>query len=130
MIGAFLCVPMFVGMVLASIEKARNTDSILLGHLRKQLRIFWVYLSSMFGGALVMMFIFPIYLGLLIPLRGAREADPEITVVLAIFPPIIFIALVLLGLGTYVLISSISGFRKLAVEQPNLEYGVSQKLCS
>ncbi|MXZ43482.1 MAG: hypothetical protein F4Z01_00635 [Gammaproteobacteria bacterium] len=73
-----------------------------------------------------MLFIFPVYLGLLIPLRGAREADPEITVALAIFPPLIFVALVLLGTGTHVLISSIIGFRKLVVEQPNLEYGVSQ----
>lgn len=55
------------------------------------------------------------------PLRGTREADPEITVVLAIFPPLIFIALVLLGTGTYVLIASIIGFRKLVAEHPNLE---------
>ena len=126
MIGAILCLPMFVGVVIASKEKAANTDSILLGHLNKQFRIFWMYLSCIFGGTLVVLFIFPVYLGLLIPLRGAREADPEITVVLAIFPPLIFIALVLLGAGTYVLISSIIGFRKLVAEQPNLEYGVSQ----
>ncbi|MYD44831.1 MAG: hypothetical protein F4W92_00540 [Gammaproteobacteria bacterium] len=111
-LGAFLCIPMFVGMVFASVEKTKTTDPTIQTHLKAQLRIFWVYLFSIFGTALVLISLYPIYVALAIVKSGAREVDPATTFLLATLPAIVIVLTVLAALMIYVLVSSIRGLRK------------------
>ena len=112
LIGAFLVLPMFVGFVFTVIGKAKSTDSILRIHFEEQLRVFWIYLFSVFGGALVLICLYPIYSAFVIVDRGSREADPEITVLLMLVPALALVLFGYLALMIYVLISSIRGLER------------------
>lgn len=44
MIGAFIGAPMFVGVILAYLERGKITDVVYRSHVSKQIRIFWIWL--------------------------------------------------------------------------------------
>ena len=44
MVGAFVGAIMFVGVILAYVERSKITDDWLVSHVEKQIRIFWIWL--------------------------------------------------------------------------------------
>ena len=106
-VGAFFGVIMFVGVILAYIERGKIYDSWLDSHVEKQIRIFWTWLIVLVVltvGAFGLFF--PALIGLFsgeFPLVGM--AGLGAFVVLSLLVP--------LGLFLYVLITSIQSLKCL-----------------
>ena len=108
-VGVFVSALMFVGVILAYIERGKITDSWLGSHVDKQIRIFWIWLITLVVLALIV--------GIcLLALPATFEIFAGDSVV-AMFAGIgILFALpilVVLGLSAYVLTSSIASLKTL-----------------
>ena len=108
-VGVFVSALMFVGVILAYIERGKITDLWLVSHVDKQIRIFWIWLITLVVLALIV--------GIcLLALPATFEVFAGDSVV-AIFTGIgILFALpilVVLGLSAYVLTSSIASLKTL-----------------
>lgn len=108
-VGAFFGPLMFVGVILAYIERGKITDLSLENHVEKQIRIFWIWLIALVVltvyvgcGAVVLPAIFELFAGSSVV---ALFVGFGILVVLPL--------LVALGLSLYVLISSIVSLKSL-----------------
>lgn len=107
MVGAFVGAIMFVGVILAYIERGRITDHWLESHVEKQIRIFWIWL-------VVLIVITVGAFALFFPAVFAVSSGDIAVGVLAGLGVFIVIAMLIpLGLFLYVLISSIQSLRRL-----------------
>ena len=94
MVGAFFGAIMFVGVILAYIERGKITDLWLESHVEKQIRTFWIWLT-----ALVVLAVGVVCGVAVLPITFELFAGDSV---------------VALGLFLYVLISSIVSFKTLA----------------
>lgn len=117
-IGAFVWLVLLVGVILAYIEKGKETDSVLLSHLRKQIRIFWIHLVSAIVGGIVLMVL--IVLAFAIPAVGAAAGGGDPAAVAAI--GMVFASLLAFvyaaALIIYVIVASVKGLKSLDAGEP------------
>lgn len=107
MVGAFFGAIMFVGVILAYVERGKINDRWLDSHVEKQIRIFWIWLV-----VLVVLTIGAI--GIFFPAVFALSSGDFPLVGLAGLGGIVLLSmLVPLGLFLYVLITSIQSLKCL-----------------
>lgn len=107
MVGAFVGAIMFVGVILAYVERSKITDDWLVSHVEKQIRIFWIWLT-------VLVVLTVVLFALIFPTLFALSWGESPFGVFAGFG--VLFALYLLvpfGLFLYVLITSIKSLKCL-----------------
>ena len=106
-IGAFVWPIMVVGVILAYIEKGKASESFILTHLIKQIRIFWTCFFCVFlGGIVVATFMLIVFFNISMS-QTAGGGLVSITIAA------LFLSLCSLALLAYVLVASIRGLSKL-----------------
>ena len=107
MVGAFFGAIMFVGVILAYIERGKITDHWLESHVEKQIRIFWIWLIFVVVLTVgVFLFFFPILFAL-------SWGEFNVGVFAGLGALLFLYVFVPLGLFLYVLISSIRSLKSL-----------------
>ncbi|MXW06953.1 MAG: hypothetical protein F4X56_07090 [Gammaproteobacteria bacterium] len=107
MVGAFFGAIMFVGVILAYIERGKITDRWLESHVEKQIRIFWIWLIVLVVlvvGTIAV--VFPSVFAL-------SSGDFPVGVVAGLGVLFAISLLIPLGLFLYVLITSIQSLKCL-----------------
>ncbi|MXZ43480.1 MAG: hypothetical protein F4Z01_00625 [Gammaproteobacteria bacterium] len=114
-IGAFVWLVLLVGVILAYIEKGKETESVLLSHLRRQIHIFWVHLISAIVGAMVLIVL--IVVAFLITAVGvassAAEGDPTTIATMGTIVSGLLMIVYGLSLIIYVIVASVKGLKRL-----------------
>lgn len=107
MVGAFFGAIMFVGVILAYIERGKITDHWLDSHVEKQIRIFWIWLIFVVVLTVgAFLFFFPILFAL-------SWGEFNVGVFAGLGALLLLYVFVPLGLFLYVLISSIRSLKSL-----------------
>lgn len=103
---------MFVGVILAYIERGKITDQVLETHVEKQIRMFWIWII-----VLVVLYV-GIFVAIL-PALVSINAGGLPTVAIASMVIIVVLSLLIpFGLFLYVLISSIRSLGSLDRGEP------------
>ena len=113
LIGAFIGATMFVGVILAYIERGKISDRMLQSHVEKQIRVFWIWLVVLVVLSLgVLVMVIPTMISL--PLGDSVFLGDSMWVPLAsIFSIFILSLSVPFVLFLYVLITSIRSLNRL-----------------
>ncbi|MCY3541383.1 MAG: hypothetical protein OXH31_05690 [Gammaproteobacteria bacterium] len=107
MVGAFFGAIMFVGVILAYIERGKITDQWLESHVEKQIRIFWIWLIVLVVLVVgTFAVVFPSVFAL-------SSGDFPVGVVAGLGVLLALSLLIPLGLFFYVLITSIKSLKCL-----------------
>lgn len=107
MVGSFIGATMFVGVILAYIERGKLSDSYLSSHVEKQVRIFWVWM-------LVLGILYLEVFAIVIPSFAAIATGYSPTGgAIGIGFVVVLTFSVVVGLFFYVLIASMRSLRKL-----------------
>lgn len=110
---------MFVGVILAYIERGKLTEPMLESHVEKQIRMFWIWFIVL---ALFYVLFFIAFIPSFVSM-GAMVYDGPPTFAFASFGIMILLSfLVTIGLFLYILISSILSLRRLDNGEPILSY--------
>lgn len=117
-IGAFIWLVFLVGVILAYVEKGRESESVFRSHLKRQIRLFWIHLVSAIVGGIVLaiLVITTISVVAVGAMAGGGDPTASATVSLTISALLAFVygaALVL-----YVIVASVKGIKRLDAGMP------------
>ena len=110
---------MFVGVILAYIERGKLTEPLLESHVEKQIRMFWIWFIVL---ALFYVLFFIAFIPSFVSMGAMVYGGPP-TFAFASFGIMVALSVVVtLGLFLYILISSILSLRRLDNGEPILSY--------
>lgn len=112
LVGAFVGATMFVGVILAYIERGKITDLVLETHVEKQIRMFWIWII-----VLVVLYV-GVFVAILPAVVSMSTGGLPTVAVASIGVIAVLSILVPLGLFLYVLISSIRSLDSLDRGEP------------
>ncbi|MXZ43481.1 MAG: hypothetical protein F4Z01_00630 [Gammaproteobacteria bacterium] len=117
-IGAFIWLVLLVGVILAYIEKGKETESVLLSHLRRQIRIFWVHLVAAIVGGIVLIVLIVIAFTVTAVGAGVSGGDPAAAAAIGTIITSLLMGVYGLGLIIYVIVASVKGLKSLDAGEP------------
>ena len=113
-IGAFIWLVMLVGVILAYIEKGKATDAAVLSHLRKQIRLFWLYLLFAVAGIFIFFIVLMVVMFGAVGASLATGAEPSSAVVAtSFFIPFLIGFVMSVALIAYVIVTCVKGLKRL-----------------
>ena len=112
-IGTFIWLVMLVGVILAYIEKGKETDAIVLSHLRKQIQLFWIYLLCAIVGGFVLGIVLVIVTLGVVGSSLAAGTDPSGATALSFLVPFLLGLVFGIALVAYVVVACVKGLKRL-----------------
>lgn len=110
---------MFVGVILAYIERGKLTEPLLESHVEKQIRMFWIWFIVL---ALFYLLFFIAFIPSFVTM-GTMAYGGSPTFAFASFGIMMLLSVIVtIGLFLYILISSILSLRRLDNGEPILSY--------
>ena len=117
-IGAFIWLVFLVGVILAYVEKGRESESVFRSHLKKQIRVFWIHLISTIVGGIVLATLITATIAVIAVGAMAEGGDPAAAAIVYITISALLAFVYGAGLIIYVIVASVKGLKSLDAGEP------------
>ena len=117
-IGAFIWLVLLVGVILAYVEKGRESESVIRSHLRRQIRIFWIHLVSAIVGGIVLAILVITTISVVAVGAMAGGGDPTASATVSITISALLAFVYGAALVIYVIVASVKGIQRLDAGMP------------
>ncbi|MCY3540457.1 MAG: hypothetical protein OXH31_00900 [Gammaproteobacteria bacterium] len=116
--GAFIWLVLLFGVILAYVEKGRESESVFLSHLRTQIRVFWIHLISAIAGGIVLAISVMTTIAVVGVGAMAGGGDPATAATVYKTISLLLVAVYGASLIVYVIVASVKGIKRLDAGAP------------